>query len=244
MRRPPRETVSRSPVKPIVFPPVSFEEWREEAGASVDRDEQELLRRCRMGNQAASTALVETYAGMVGTVIWRATGDGAAVEDFVQEVFLRVFRALPDFGGRAKLSTWIYTIAHRVAIDHRRRVDRWRGDSGAGYDDTADLGDVDRWPTTTVIDPEAIAMQQQVGDLVRTGLAQLPDKYRLPLVYTSIEGLGPRHGRCDARCAPRDRQDARVPRKADAQAMDRRRPRRAAGGSQGVRCDVRTSMRS
>ena len=32
-------------------------------------------------------------------------------------------------------------------------------------------------------------MQQQVGDLVRTGLAQLPDKYRLPLVYTSIEGL-------------------------------------------------------
>ena len=75
------------------IPPVSFEEWREEAGSSVDRDEQELLRRCRMGNQAASTALVETYAGMVGTVIWRATGDGAAVEDLVQEVFLRVFRA-------------------------------------------------------------------------------------------------------------------------------------------------------
>ena len=189
MRRPPRETVSRSPLKPIVFPPVSFEEWHEEAGASVDRDEQELLRRCRMGDQAASTALVETYAGMVGTVIWRATGDGAAVEDLVQEVFLRVFRALPDFAGRTKLSTWIYTIAHRVAIDHRRRVDRCREDSGAGYDDNADLGHVDRWPTTTVIDPEAIAMQQQVGDLVRTGLAQLPDKYRLPLVYTSIEGL-------------------------------------------------------
>ena len=80
----------------------------------MDRDEQELVQRCRMGDQAACTALLEECARMVGTVVWRATGDSAAVEDLVQDVFLRVFRALPDFGGRAKLSTWIYTIAHRT----------------------------------------------------------------------------------------------------------------------------------
>ena len=39
-----------------------------------------------------------------------------------QEAFLRVFRGLPRFDGRAKLSTWIYTIAHRVAIDHLRQA--------------------------------------------------------------------------------------------------------------------------
>ncbi len=74
-----------------------------------------------MGDQDACTALVEAYARMVGTVIWRATGDGNAVEDLAQETFLRVFRALPYFDARAKLSTWIYRIAHRVAIDHGPR---------------------------------------------------------------------------------------------------------------------------
>ena len=155
----------------------------------MDRDEQELVQRCRLGDQAACAALVETYARMVGTVVWRATGDSGAVEDLVQDVFLRVFRALSDFGGRAKLSTWIYTIAHRVAIDHRRQAGRWREEPGAVHDDNADPGYLDRWPTTQVADPEAFAIQEQVGDLVWNGLAQLPDKYRLPLVYTTIEGL-------------------------------------------------------
>lgn len=155
----------------------------------MDRDERELVQRCRLGDQAACTSLVETYARMVGTVVWRATEDRAAVEDLVQDVFLRVFRALPSFGERAKLSTWIYTIAHRVAIDQRRRAGRCREEPGADHDDSADPGYLDRWPATQVADPEAIAIQEQVGDLVRHGLAQLPDKYRLPLVYTSIDGL-------------------------------------------------------
>jgi RNA polymerase sigma-70 factor (ECF subfamily) len=62
----------------------------------------------------------------VGTVIWRATGNQQVVEDLAQETFMRVFRGLPYFDRRAKLSTWIYTIAHRVAIDHRRQTGRWR----------------------------------------------------------------------------------------------------------------------
>ena len=88
----------------------------------MDRDERELVRRCLDGNQDACASLVQEYAQMVGTVIWRATGDHAVVEDLAQETFLRVFRGLPYFDARAKLSTWIYTIAHRVAIDHLRQV--------------------------------------------------------------------------------------------------------------------------
>ena len=173
-------------LKPILFYPVSFEEWRE--GASVDRNEQELVQRCLTGDQVACTELVAAYARLVGSVIWRATGDNNAVDDLVQDVFLRVFQGLRNFGGRAKLSTWIYTIAHRVAIDHLRQVGRWQeGLRGSHDDDVAQL--LDRLPAPTVINPEVIAMQEQVGDLVRSGLAQLPDKYRLPLVYISLDGL-------------------------------------------------------
>ena len=92
----------------------------------MERDENDLVRRCLAGDQNACANLVEAYARMVGTVIWRATGDRQIVEDLAQETFLRVFRALIYFDRRARLSTWIYTIAHRVAIDHLRKARRWR----------------------------------------------------------------------------------------------------------------------
>lgn len=71
---------------------------------------------------------------MIGAIIWRATADGGIVEDLAQETFLRAFRALPLFEGDAKLSTWLCTIAHRVAIDHVRKTLRnnpsWQPSAG------------------------------------------------------------------------------------------------------------------
>lgn len=59
-------------------------------------------------------------------LVWRALRRlgvrEADVEDLCQEVFVVVHRKLPEFEGRAKLSTWIYGICVRVASDHRKRA--------------------------------------------------------------------------------------------------------------------------
>src|SRR5215510_13314137 len=105
----------------------------------ADRDERALVDACLAGDQTACAGLVEAYARMVGTVIWRATGQRDVIEDLTQETFLRTFRALEYFDARARLSTWIYTIAHNVAVDHLRRaagvpIDAltWHGDDEEG----------------------------------------------------------------------------------------------------------------
>ena len=156
-----------------------MERWG--ARIEVDRDEGELVHRCLAGDQDACADLVQGYARMVGTVIWRATGDDGVVEDLAQETFLRVFRGLPYFDGRAKVSTSIYTIAHRVAIDHLRKLGRAHEEPDGPL--------LDPLPASGVIDPEAAASQEEIDRLVRDCLAQLPDKYRLPLVYAAIDGL-------------------------------------------------------
>lgn len=46
----------------------------------------------------------------------------ADAEDLAQEVFVVVFRKLPEFEGRSKVSTWVYGICVRVAADHRKRA--------------------------------------------------------------------------------------------------------------------------
>jgi len=154
----------------------------------VDHDERGLVRRCLDGNQDACASLVQEYAQMVGTVIWRATGDHASVEDLAQETFLRVFRGLRYFDARAKLSTWIYTIAHRVAIDHLRQV-RLKADT-TYVDPSSDV--VSGFSRTAVAadsNPETAAARGELDRIVRAQLETLPEKYRLPLTYATLEEL-------------------------------------------------------
>jgi RNA polymerase sigma-70 factor (ECF subfamily) len=154
----------------------------------VGDDERQLVTRCLAGDQSACAALVDTYARMVGTVIWRTTGDHEEVADLTQETFLRVFRALPYFDARARLSTWIYTIAHRVTIDYLRRQGRCQVGALLRKAEAEDATTESTLPSTEP-DPEMLLIQTQDGELVRSALAELPPKYRLPLVYATIAGL-------------------------------------------------------
>jgi RNA polymerase sigma-70 factor (ECF subfamily) len=154
----------------------------------VTDDDSALVSRCLAGDQDACAALVNAYVRMVGTVIWRATGHLEEVEDLTQETFLRVFRALPYYDRRARLSTWIYTIAHRVTIDFLRRRAGTRKNIMLVADPELERSFEEQLPSDA-LDPEGLLLQGQNEELVRDALAELPPKYRLPLVYAAIAGL-------------------------------------------------------
>ncbi len=99
-------------------------------GASAAKGRAELaadvLERARAGEPEACRALVERYQRPVFAVLSRILASGHRqdmVEDLAQETFLRVFGALGRFdpSGPARLSTWILTIATRLALDVLRR---------------------------------------------------------------------------------------------------------------------------
>ncbi len=144
----------------------------------MNADPQQWLRRCAAGDPVACRELVEQYGRMAGTIILRTIGRRELVEDLLQETFLRVFRALPEFEGRAKLSTWICTIAQRVAVDEMRRHQRSPVLVQDHDSDAADQANV-----------EQEADRDTTDELVRAALAKLPEKYRLPLAYAAIDGL-------------------------------------------------------
>ncbi|HXX67484.1 MAG TPA: sigma-70 family RNA polymerase sigma factor [Polyangiaceae bacterium] len=81
------------------------------------------LDGCRAGDGAALGVFVRRHQAMVFAFLSRTLGAGSHVEDLAQEVFLRACRALPGFdaAGTARLSTWLLTIASRVATDARRK---------------------------------------------------------------------------------------------------------------------------
>jgi len=154
----------------------------------ADRDERALVGACLAGDQGACAALVAAYARMVGTVIWRATGQRDVIEDLTQETFLRTFRALEYFDSRARLSTWIYTIAHNVAVDHLRRTAGMKVDSLTSRENEADGRDAYEL-VSDAPGPEALLSRAEAEAFVNAGLARLPLKYRLPVIYAAIDGL-------------------------------------------------------
>src|SRR3954471_11351835 len=80
--------------------------------------------RAQRGDHSAQTALIERYQRPVFSLLSRMLrGEHALTEDLAQDTFLRVLRGLPGFdvAGPARLSTWVLTIATRLALDHLRR---------------------------------------------------------------------------------------------------------------------------
>jgi RNA polymerase sigma-70 factor (ECF subfamily) len=91
--------------------------------AAIASPEERLLNACRAGDPVAFRSFVRRYEKVIFAFLSRALGRGAHVEDLAQEVFLRAYRALPtyDVRGPARVSTWLLTIARRLATDARRR---------------------------------------------------------------------------------------------------------------------------
>jgi RNA polymerase sigma-70 factor (ECF subfamily) len=85
-------------------------------------NEADCIRRAQQGDAIAIRDLYRRYAPRVHAVVRRLAGDDALAEDWAQDAWVRVFRALPAFRGDARFSTWL----HRIAVNSALHGRRWR----------------------------------------------------------------------------------------------------------------------
>jgi RNA polymerase sigma-70 factor, ECF subfamily len=145
-------------------------------------------------------ALVREHQGMVFRTLTRLTGSGAQVEDLAQEVFLRLYRALPEFRGDAALSTYLYRIVVNVAQDEwkRRRKERGVIASAPAVEDEGEAGWIESFAgdelTEHARNPEQRMADAEVQAAVEDALRELPEMERAVLVLyhqeeCSYEGI-------------------------------------------------------
>lgn len=135
---------------------------------------------------AAPPTLDAVYRAHAPTVArWAAklAGPGTDVEDLVHDVFLVVRRRLPEFRGDAKLTTWLYRITERVALQGRRkdRFRRWFA-RNRQLEIEASLAPA---RLTPVDDLE----RRQSREACYRILDRIPDKYRTVLILFELEHL-------------------------------------------------------
>jgi len=140
------------------------------------------LARAQQGEATAFQALVEIYQDAVFALLWRFFGAGhrEVVEDVAQESFLGVYRSLARFrpDGRARLSTWILTIATRTALKQRRK----RSPDAVRVDDLAD-------ELASGHATEQPAKDRAFVDALGRALATLPEPYRAVFLLRAYHGF-------------------------------------------------------
>jgi RNA polymerase sigma-70 factor, ECF subfamily len=84
----------------------------------------ELLEDCKRGNRRAYERLYELHAARMKSIAFHLVGSRADAEDAVQEMFLKVYRAMDSFEGQSSLGTWMCRILMNCCYDVLRKKGR------------------------------------------------------------------------------------------------------------------------
>lgn len=115
--------------------------------------------------------IVARHEATVFRTLARLTGDHDSLEDLAQEVFLRLFRALPHFREEAQLSTFLYRIVVNVVNDEFRRRQQARRASSIEEDETEALAH-------PAPGPAQLLEKAQVQEAVEAALRELGPRDR------------------------------------------------------------------
>ncbi|MBM4114218.1 MAG: sigma-70 family RNA polymerase sigma factor, partial [Phycisphaerae bacterium] len=86
------------------------------------QDEVKLIRKARRGDAAAIEALIRAHQDPLYAFMLRLSGRPDVAQDMVQEAFVRVIRSIDRFDDRFRFSTWLFTIARRLLVNHMQKM--------------------------------------------------------------------------------------------------------------------------
>jgi RNA polymerase sigma-70 factor (ECF subfamily) len=160
----------------------------ETQAATPEGVEQQKIRAAQAGDMAAFEWIVRQHEDRLYGFCCRWLRCVEDAREVCQDAFVRAWQALPEFEGRAKLSTWLYQIALNLCRDRAKtRAARQR-------DSTIALEDVEQPPLCPQQTPAASAELNSEMQKLERGLAVLPEKLRAVLMLTTMEGLS--HEEC------------------------------------------------
>jgi len=143
----------------------------------LEQPDPEVLRRAQRGDERAFALILRAYETPIFNYVYRIVGDRALAEDLTQEVFVRVFQALPRFSLRCKFTTWLFQVTKNRVLDELRARER-RPSTPVNLDDAPQFEVVDQ-PVERV---EAI-------DALWRSIEQLPVDLKMALLLRDVVGL-------------------------------------------------------
>jgi RNA polymerase sigma-70 factor (ECF subfamily) len=152
----------------------------------VPDDDAIVLARVRAGDEGAFATLVRRYEPKLRAYVSGIVAVEEEARDLVQEAFIRAWRHLDQYDEHYRFSTWLFRIAHNVAVDHLRRrqptVSLDIGEDDEGDEIRLDPADARRGPLGELANRE-------LAEALAREIKRLPAAYRELVSLRHLVGL-------------------------------------------------------
>src|SRR5271170_6913110 len=139
----------------------------------------------------AFETLLERYQRRLVGILFHVVGNIDEAEDLCQETFLRIYKARKGYRPRAKFSTWLFTIANNLALNHLRS--KGRNPSvplgGSSTTNSEAVASVVQQLAGREGTPSAQMRQAELADLVREALTVLNEDQKLAVLLNKFEEM-------------------------------------------------------
>jgi RNA polymerase sigma-70 factor, ECF subfamily len=147
------------------------------------------LDLARQGDRAAFGRLVRLHQRRVYAAVLHLLGNHGDADDVTQEAFVRAYRGLATYDGRAEFFTWMYRIAINTALNHLRSAKRTAAVARAGAEAVDHEGGRPEHLGAAERTPAEWAQLGQELRLVLEEVARLSTPLRVTLVLATVEQL-------------------------------------------------------
>ncbi len=146
-----------------------------------------LVKQAQKGDVKAFELLVQRYQQKVGGVISRLIKDYHEIQDVTQDVFIKVYKALPNFRGDSAFYTWIYRIAINTAKNYLVAKGRRIQNSNIEPSEAENYsGGFEQQNFDT---PDAEYERQEIEQVVHNSIAELPEDLKQAIILREVEGM-------------------------------------------------------
>jgi RNA polymerase sigma-70 factor (ECF subfamily) len=145
-------------------------------------EEQDLVARCRQGDDDAWRELVDRFGQKVYAIAYHFTLRREDAEELSQEIFLKVFENLHRYDGGFPLVAWILSVSRNLCIDRYRRRKREKSFHFVSDDAVTVLLKSDDDPATT-------ALRKERTKLLMAALSEIPEDLAEILILRDMNGL-------------------------------------------------------
>jgi RNA polymerase sigma-70 factor, ECF subfamily len=161
-------------------------------GEPSDESEQRFIERLVAHDERAFNQLVEAYEHRVFRLVHRMLGRRDEAEDMAQEVFVQVFKAVGQFRGDSKLSTWLYRIAVNLCKNRIKYLSRRHTDAQDELETVVERAPLNPAKGVTyggMARPDQVVEGYQVERIVQRCMAEIDPEFREVLVLRDVEDL-------------------------------------------------------
>jgi RNA polymerase sigma-70 factor (ECF subfamily) len=153
-----------------------------------DPSDELLLAAYRAGDLGAFETLLVRYRGPIFNFLLRSARDRGRAEELYQDVWLRVVERCEEFRGDAKFSTWLYTIARNLCIDHQRKM-KFRGHASLDAPEPRSGQSVGERVSGSGPSTEQLAGGGLVRERIARAVEGLPQEQREVFLLRQLQGL-------------------------------------------------------